>query len=240
MIGRLVVHHLDDSGREEMALLFGSNWEAEFERQIPTWHTQLTLSGAIISDPYKMTLFNEEDEGFDAKTHCPMAECSVAAVIASRRTFENLDLEIAHRISALLSLIYYTVQLHIPTNTGFFRDQGGRRLFIKNKSDQPVSIMWIWNYGLYRELEADSYNYAQKLFDQTTNRNKENWQELSETDWAYEGHEIAKEQVYPLALNGKYDSSFIKTGQEILAIQLSKAGFRIAELINEVGRNKKE
>lgn len=235
MVAQLMVPLLNESSEAEMVRLFGDEWRRDLVFMAPSIQSSLNNPRFQDRAPLQLTLFNEDDEGFDPAINCPNNACSVAAILESQQILLRTNRTDAEKRQALLYLMHYMIQLHIPINAGFVRDMGGQNIYLRGDDLQPVNFSWIWNSDLYRQMDKHWFSYAQELNRKMDDFPTASWTEsLDPRDWAFEIHQIAVDQVYPLALEGRYSANLINQGQALLETQLVKAAYRTAALINDI------
>ncbi|MDX1342403.1 MAG: S1/P1 nuclease [Reinekea sp.] len=235
MVAQLTMPMLTEGARVEIKRLYGDDWLREVVSRAAMVQTELNRPKNQYQQPLQVTLFGPDDKGFDAEKHCPKNACSVAAILESRQVLMSSGFSDADKRQALLYLMHYMVQLHIPLNCGLIRDQGGQKIYLKDDALQPVNFSWIWNHDLYRRENKRWFTYAQELYRDMAKLDTQAWTKtLSVADWAFESHTIALQEVYPEAVEGRYSASLIKKGQKLMEQQLMKAAFRTAALLNDM------
>lgn len=233
-VAQLSLYYLDDNAKQQLAERLGARWQEEWVALAASVQPSLALPGNENLLPFQFTLFDETDTEFNVVNNCPNNRCSVAALLESKRvlmldSFSNKD-----KTRALAYLLHYGLQIHNPINTGFKSDQGGQNTYLKDSELQPVNLAWIWNYDLYRRMNEHWFTLAQKLHRDIDSLQVQQW--LVETDpvqWAFESHLVAREFVYPLAVEGRYSAKLSADGRHILRLQMQKAAVRIAGMVNE-------
>jgi len=230
-----MVPYLNEGAKAELQRLFGESWQREVVERASMVQAELSRPKNLPLAPLQVTLFAEDDTGFDPAKHCPKNACSVGAILESRQVLLKNTFVDADKRQALFYLMHYMVQLHIPINSGLIRDQGGQKIYLKDDNLQPVNFAWIWNYDIYRLQGKRWFTYAQELYRELEKLDKESWVEtMSVPDWAWETHQLALAEVYPLAAEGRYSASVKKAGKGIIETQMMKAAYRTAMLLNEM------
>lgn len=234
MVAQLAVPFLKENAQKELERLFGDDWSREIISMAASVQVELDRPKNKQMLPFQQTLFELGDEGFDPIKHCPNNVCSVGAILESREVLLRPNFTDSDKRQAVQYLMHYLVQLHIPVNVGLKRDLGGQKIYLKDSDLQPVNFAWIWNHDLYRKMNKRWFSYAQELYRTLQESSPETWIEsMSIADWAFETHQLAVEQVYPIAAEGRYSAELINTGQALLEAQLMKAAYRTAALLNE-------
>lgn len=227
--------YLNSAASAELERLFGAQWQQLVVRNAGNVQAEMSRPKNQKLAELQFTLFDPEDEGFEVEKHCANGVCSVAAVLESEQVLLKPSFDDTQKRQAFWYLMHYNLQLHIPLNCGLIRDQGGRKIYLDDDQLKPVNLSFIWNYDLYRKLNQHWFSYAKALSRKMEEENKDAWlASLRPRDWAYETNRLAIAEAYPLALDGRYSAELINRGQEILEMQLMKAAYRAAALLNEL------
>lgn len=235
MVAQLMVPFLEDGARDELQRLYGDDWSREIVSRAGLIQTETNRPKNQAMQPLQLTLFEEDDEGFDPAKHCPNNACSVGAVLESREVLMRSSFSDTDKRQAVLYLMHYMLQLHIPVNSGLVRDEGGRKIYLKDNDLQPVNLAWIWNHDLYRRENKRWFTYAQELYRDIKKESPKAWLKPMDVGaWAYESHEVAKAEVYPVAASGRYSAQVRRDGIKVLEQQLKKAAYRTAAVFNEM------
>ena len=235
MVAQLMIPFLKDGARAELQQLLGDNWQRDLVGRAASVEMELTRPKNKHLLPLQLTLFEFDDEGFDAERQCPNNACSVAAILESRLVLMQGNYTRFEKQTALTYLMHYMLQLHVPVNCGLKRDQGGQKIYLKDGDLKPVNLAWIWNHDLYRREQKRWFTFAQELYRRSKDLDVDAWAApVSVGDWAFESHQIALESVYPQAVEGRYTAALRKAGQEVLETQLLKAAVRTAAVLNEI------
>ena len=120
---------------------------------------------------------------------------------------------------------------------------GGNMVWVRVLGDEKATRLHaFWDENLVvkslhdRQLApatlADWLNHA------ITSEQRKLWSAGTPADWAWESHQLAINQVYAgIPEHGKahpLDAAYITSGQRLVAEQLSKAGIRLAYVLNEI------
>ncbi len=234
-VARLTVPMLSEQTGEQMQNLFGRKWQVQLIQMSAALQGELSRPSQRDKQALQFTLFELEDDNFSAEKHCQQNRCSVAAILESKHVLMDSAYSDEQKRKAVLYLMHYALQIHIPLNCGLIRDEGGQRIFLTDDQGHRVSFSWIWNYDMYRQLNIHWDSYAQILQKKWENGEYPKWDNsIDPRVWALDSHHISIEQVYPLAIAGVYDEKLIKQGQQLLEPQLMKAAYRSAELLNAI------
>ena len=78
---------------------------------------------------------------------------------------------------------------------------------------------------------------ATRLNAQLQDLDKSKWLHSKVNDWADESRSLALKYAYPLE-NNKLSKTYISKGREILDQRMVQAGIRLADLLNQLLKNK--
>lgn len=168
----------------------------------------------------------------------PWRDCVVDKInqfeteLASSRTAPH------ERLLALKFLLHLVGDLHQPLHAADDHDHGGNDEKVSGLSHRLQRLHHAWDSSFVRNLGRDPHSVAATLTADITPQQKREWAQGTPKDWAWESYRIAKTEVY-----GKLPSSnhhrvehlnraYIKNADKIVAQQMSKAGVRLAWLLD--------
>ena len=115
-----------------------------------------------------------------------------------------------------------------------YGDKGGNLFPIKNRA-KKLHPYWDQGLGLLRRYDKKlalkiQQNYPESYFDTRANN-------LNPQDWSKESFNIGTDFVYTIDANTRPSSTYVATGQKIVAKQLALAAYRLANLLNYISNN---
>ena len=224
---QLAQFHLTEAAKAGLAGLYGEQWAREMI-QLSDWAKVQRPSKAL-----RVVLFDADDTGFAAAQHCPNNGCVVGAVMESYHVLSRGGFSDDQKRQAVQYLMHFITELHIPVNAGLKSDQGGRLVWLRDSELNRVHLSEVWNDRLYGRLPGTWFSQAQRLERGLTDANIREWTgSVSPVDWAWETHQLALEEAYPMAERGQYDAIFVREALPLLERQLTKSGLRLAALLN--------
>lgn len=230
---QLAMAYLSDPAKVAMQDLYGENWAQEVVNLSASVELSLSRPANAGLRPLQVTLFELNADGFSPENHCQQNACSVAAVLESREVLSRSSFSDFDKRQAVVYLLHYVLQLHVPVNAGLQRDEGGQKIYLKDNDLNAVNFAWIWNVDLYAKLNKRWFSLAQEWHRQIDDTMRTEWSATADPqDWVWETHQIALEQAYPMAAPGRYNAQFVKQGQALLIEQIQKAAVRSAALLN--------
>jgi S1/P1 Nuclease len=147
----------------------------------------------------------------------------------------------AERLLAFKFLIHFAGDLHQPLHASDHDDRGGNCIGLSPSPDGHSSNLHAWwDTGLVEALGASAPDIAARLDAQISSAEAKTWAAGGPRAWAMELFQIAKMDVYPLPARptcGQHGSvalspAYQATARRDAAVQLEKAGVRMAALLN--------
>jgi hypothetical protein len=139
---------------------------------------------------------------------------------------------------ALQFLLHFLGDLHQPLHAADDHDKGGNTKTVSSGNAKPGKLHSRWDTEFVQRLGADDQVVAAQLIARITPEQIAQWTQGGPADWAQESYGIARSEVYgrlpqPNA-NGSYtlDEAYADNASRIAAEQLSKAGVRLAGILN--------
>jgi hypothetical protein len=177
----------------------------------------------------------------------PAQACIVDKIAQFRAEWLAPDTPPAERLLALRFLLHFVADLHQPLHASDNDDQGGNQLKISGPGNLKGSLHRFWDSGVVRRLGRDPERLAQRLRGSISAEQRQQWQRGTPADWALESHALAVNTVYgklpppsPTSSGGdkgahyRLPQSYIDAAEPVAARQLSKAGVRLALLLEPV------
>ena len=148
----------------------------------------------------------------------------------------------AERLLALKFLIHFVGDLHQPLHASDHDDKGGNCIALSPSPDGYASNLHAyWDTGAVEALGGSADQIAAKLDGDITPAEVKTWSAGGPRTWAMESFQLAKTDAYALpsrptcndhasvALSGAYQAK----AQQDAALQLEKAGVRMAGVLNQ-------
>ncbi len=154
------------------------------------------------------------------------------AELASPRTNPH------ERLLALKFLLHLIGDLHQPLHAADDHDHGGNDEKVSGLGHYRQRLHHAWDSTFVRDIGPDPQTVAAILIRDITPQDQHRWAQGTPTDWAWESWRIAKKDVYGRLPSSNHhhtehlDASYIRNANKVVAQQLSKAGVRLAWLLN--------
>jgi len=170
--------------------------------------------------------------------------CIITAIEEFRRQLADRKTDRATRIEALKYLVHFVGDIQMPLHCATRRgDKGGNMAWVRELNDvKATRLHAFWDLTLVaKNMRAQGLGamaYADSLNRAVTAEQREAWRVGTPADWAWEAHLLAVKEAYTgIPVFSKavtLDATYIENGQRIVAGQLTKAGLRLAQLLNDV------
>jgi hypothetical protein len=170
----------------------------------------------------------------------PPQACAVDKIkqFQAELTVPNLDTE--ERLYALKFLLHLVGDLHQPLHSSDNHDKGGNEIkvvvdgFAHNARDE---LHGFWDTQFVERIRRRPAAIAKLLLAEITPAKASKWAAGSLEDWAMESFNLAKADVYgsPPLSKGEtqhLDSNYVDRAEADVRLQLSRAGIRLAHVLN--------
>jgi hypothetical protein len=149
----------------------------------------------------------------------------------------NPKTDFEERLFALKFLLHFVGDLHQPLHAADNHDHGGNGVKVWSGS-KALSLHHLWDVEFVRALAGKPGVLAHVLLMQIAPAQAASWRAGAPEDWAWETFAIAQEDVYgdpPLSAGEaqQLDGAYVKRAKADVALQLSRAGVRLAYLLNQ-------
>jgi hypothetical protein len=146
------------------------------------------------------------------------------------------------QVVALKFLLHFVGDLHQPLHSSDDNDRGGNAKKVSANEFKAGNLHHYWDTEFVALLETDAKSIASDQIGHISKEQQRKWQSGSPSDWAVETFEVAKADAYgqlpePSARNTyQLTDEYVTTATDDVALQLSKAGVRLAFLLNKALR----
>jgi S1/P1 Nuclease len=139
---------------------------------------------------------------------------------------------------ALQFLLHLIGDLHQPLHASDDRDQGGNLKRVSARGMSAGNLHHYWDTEFVRRLGEDPQSVSQRLLARISASDIEAWRRGGPADWARESFSLARSVGYdalPRAdERGHYrlSAGYVRDAIDAVQLQLSRAGVRLAMLLN--------
>ncbi len=169
----------------------------------------------------------------------PENDCIVDKIDQFREELRDSRTDPPERLRALQFLLHLVGDLHQPLHAADDHDQGGNREIVAAPGIGTGTLHHDWDTEFVARLGAGARDIADRLSARITDAQRRQWSRGTPTDWALESFSIAKTHVYGLlpppgmAHRYRLPESYVLDAIGVTAEQLSKAGVRLAFVLNQ-------
>jgi hypothetical protein len=168
----------------------------------------------------------------------PAMDCVVDKVEQFATEIADPKTDLEERVVALKFLLHFVGDLHQPLHSADDNDRGGNNKKVSADTFRAGNLHHYWDSEFVARLETDAKAVATELIGHITSEQAQSWRKGSATDWATEAFYVAKADAYGKlpapSSRGSYRLSddYVNTATDEVAMQLSRAGVRLAEVLN--------
>jgi hypothetical protein len=167
----------------------------------------------------------------------PAKACIVDKINHFLAELKNPKTDFEERLFALKFLLHFVGDLHQPLHAADNNDRGGNEVKVWSGS-KALSLHHLWDTEFVRALARKPAVLAQVLLMEITPAQAASWRAGTAEEWAWEAFAIAEEHVYgdpPLSAGEtqQLDRAYVQQAKADVALQLSRAGIRLAHLLNQ-------
>jgi hypothetical protein len=165
-------------------------------------------------------------------------DCVVDKVLQFQAELADPRADSSERLTALKFLLHFVGDLHQPLHSSDDGDRGGNGKRISDADPGSRNLHAFWDTAAVRRLGADAPTISAALVAAITPGQQAAWASGTAASWAMEAFQLSKADVYgrlpPPDAAGNYDltPAYDDMAGKDTALQLSKAGVRLAEVLN--------
>lgn len=155
--------------------------------------------------------------------------------------------KVSQRRMALKFIVHFLGDIHQPLHCISRNDAGGNSVDVTYLGviDPHVHLHQVWDDNLVLEVKGKLNDdaFALALNQKATPDAAAEWEKVaSPQKWAEESHQLAKKFAYPPVIDQKWDENkqpvrlemdYVKTAATVVETQLTKAGVRLAKILND-------
>jgi hypothetical protein len=169
----------------------------------------------------------------------PAADCVVDKIEEFAAELANPATDPEEQLVALKFLLHFVGDMHQPLHSSDDNDRGGNNKKVSASGFRAGNLHHFWDTEFVDQLETDPQAIASDLIGHISRDQTSTWQAGTAADWAREAFKVAKDDAYgqlpePSA-RGTYrlTDEYLTTATADVALQLSKAGVRLASILNK-------
>lgn len=169
----------------------------------------------------------------------PAQDCVIDKIDEFAAELKDPRTDAAERRLALQFLLHFVGDVHQPLHAADDHDQGGNRKVATTRGIGSNNLHHDWDSEFVARLGANEAEIAQRLIANISDAQRLRWSAGTATDWAMESYSVAKSHVYgslpaPERPNHyELTAAYLDDATAVTAEQLSKAGVRLAQVLNQ-------
>jgi len=172
----------------------------------------------------------------------PADDCVVDKIQEFAAELADSKTDPEEQIVALKFLLHFVGDLHQPLHSSDDNDRGGNNKKVSASGFRAGNLHHFWDTEFVNQLETDPKSIASDLIGHISKDQIKTWQAGSPSDWAMDSFKVAKADTYgQLPEPGprgtfRLSEEYVTTAVDDVAQQLSKAGVRLAFVLNSALR----
>src|SRR6266478_3234806 len=172
----------------------------------------------------------------------PADDCVVDKIQEFAAELADPATDLEEQVVALKFVLHFVGDLHQPLHSSDDHDRGGNDKRVSATGFPAGNLHHFWDTEFVDQLGPDAKTIASDLIGHITAQQQAQWQVGGPTDWAKESFKIAQDDVYGQLPQPNSHGSFrltddyVSTATNDVSLQLSKAGVRLAMILNQALR----
>jgi hypothetical protein len=171
----------------------------------------------------------------------PAEDCAVDKIEQFQAELSAPSTDAEERLMALKFILHFVGDLHQPLHSSDNHDKGGNdvKVMVEGFPHKPKDELHaFWDVQFVDAIAKPPSVLADQLLAQITPDDARGWAKGTPSNWASEAYAISKADVYGNpALSADHvehlDANYVDTAEVDVRLQLSRAGIRLASLLNK-------
>jgi mono/diheme cytochrome c family protein len=171
----------------------------------------------------------------------PANACVIDKIDQFRDELADRSTPARERLLALKYLLHLVGDIHAPLHVADMHNQFGKviQVVAADGSVTPGTLFGYWDTALVRRLGSQQDEVAKELIAKISAEDADLWSGQVPHIWALEAHQVGTDFAYGTMLGRFEDGHFVISaadldrGKNIVGTQISKAGIRLAGLLND-------
>lgn len=258
VVARIAAAHLTLQARARVASILGVpdslDSVADALAKVSTWADEVRSSTNTGEWHYiDLTL---QDGPADFAKRCENDNCAPARIrLFATQLAGGPKVDKWSDLDALRFVVHFVGDIHQPLHAVSDADLGGNCELLDPPVDTARNLHALWDGGILKEISDDDRKLAAELDSAIAAGHRlKSWSKGDSVSWAWESHRLAKRYIYsplrvpvepalfpkscqdaPAAIRNfkpVVDAAYVVLMEPIVTSQLSKAGLRLAALLN--------
>jgi hypothetical protein len=177
---------------------------------------------------------NQPNNEYNQTLDCADLECIVPKIAEFRAVLKDSNASLEARLEAMKFITHFIGDLHQPLHVADNHDKGGNDVKVKFFG-KSMNLHSLWDSGIIDHAGLDEDTFASELIDNIDPTKIASIQAGSVIDWTNVNHALAKPHVYKLPGGDvpKLGQKYYDLNADTVDEQLTKAGLRLARILNE-------
>jgi S1/P1 Nuclease len=243
VVGYLAERLLTPQAQAEVRALIGP----EGLQQVASWADDVR-NARPATRPLHYVNIDIRSAGYDAAADCPQGACVVEVVNLYAGRLGDRSLAAPIRAEALRFLVHFVGDMHQPLHAGDNQDAGGNEVRVRLGSGDPQRLHAVWDTAVVEVLGPDTASIGRGLLLRIRRMDRRALNAVRAgrpVDWATEAWAISRDRIYRPLGGGELPppggtgaavvtlpSDYAGQQSEIVQQQLSRAGIRLAAVLN--------
>lgn len=169
----------------------------------------------------------------------PSRSCAVDKIAQFDAELAAPDTPASERLLALRFVLHLVGDLHQPLHSSDNHDHGGNDIRVRGIARRPTTLHHAWDTVFVRRLGHGPQQIARHLIQTITPADQQRWARGTPADWAWEAWRMARDDAYGKlpARHGRaavtLDAAYVRRATADVKLQLSRAGVRLAWMLNQ-------
>lgn len=169
----------------------------------------------------------------------PAHDCVVDKIEEFSAELGDPATTVLERRRALQFLLHFVGDVHQPLHASDDHDQGGNLKLVSGGGIPAGNLHHDWDTEFVKKLGPDAPAIAQTLVGAISDADRSHWSSGTADDWARESYTVGRRHAFgklpPPDSAGHYilTPAYVDDATQIVAQQLSKAGVRLAFVLNQ-------
>jgi S1/P1 Nuclease len=172
----------------------------------------------------------------------PAQACVVDKINEFAAELASPGIDAGERVVALKFVLHLVGDMHQPLHSSDDNDRGGNEKRASAVGVRPGTLHHYWDTEFVEQLGPDPKRTADLLIAHISPRDATAWAQGTPSEWALESFQVAKDDAYgrlptPNTRGGyRLPDGYVAMAKRDVAMQLSKAGVRLAAVLNKALR----
>lgn len=236
IVAQIAYDHLTPKARAEVDKLLAGSSLAEFS----VWADQIKSDPKWAwSKPWHFADMEPDAKSFSMDHDCPANGCVVKGIQKYTAVLASGSAKQEEKVEALKFLVHFVGDIHQPLHVGNKSDKGGNGIEVQLFS-RKTNLHSVWDDGIIKRRGMDFEVYTRKLEEGLTPEKRKVFVAVMDPiAWATESHDLAQKDAYRskgqhIKSGDTLGDEYCDHSQPIVDEQLTKAGLRLAAMLNKI------